>query len=478
MRRSVLCVLVALVLCFTFLPGQALAQTGIKIETEDMVITRTNYPSVKPAEGSVRIYAGEWSLSFEAHNYDVRDGYYRGYHADSVKARVFLDNVLLNERSFRSYAGGFEWIDGIYVGHSSTGGQTLSISELGEHEVRIEVWHGDETQPQDTYGFNVLVVKPEVSGLQARSRVVRAIGENSLGVSFTNGGNENMRQAVLAVADSGGLAIEPGEVELGDVNPGEQVSASFAVSSPASVTLGTTQIRFSLSFIDYAGVPHEEDIYGEVEVYRLSPTLTLLLPDSVENGSNVEILAVLKDPDGNPVAGENITLTIGGVELGTFKTDSNGAARASYRATETGAFDVGASFPGSASYSASSASADLTVTPAVFPLWIILLAVIIVASVVGLAAYLKRRGPRRRAARHIGGLPYRTMCLTVISGMAVMTFCYAGLMGLLILATATAVGILPAVAKVKRTHCMEVIMLPCILYFAGAKDGVLAALGL
>ena len=84
----------------------------------------------------------------------------------------------------------------------------------------------------------------------------------------------------------------------------------------------------------------------------------------------------------------------------------------------------------------------------------------------------------RLAARHIGRLPYRGMCLTVISGMAVMTFLYAGLMGLLILATATAIGVLPAVAKVKRTHAMGVIMMPVILYFAGLKDAVLSAFGL
>jgi putative membrane protein len=59
-----------------------------------------------------------------------------------------------------------------------------------------------------------------------------------------------------------------------------------------------------------------------------------------------------------------------------------------------------------------------------------------------------------------------------------MTFWYAGLMGLLILATATAIGVLPAVTNVKRTHCMGVIMVPCILHFAGAKDVVLAAMGL
>lgn len=82
------------------------------------------------------------------------------------------------------------------------------------------------------------------------------------------------------------------------------------------------------------------------------------------------------------------------------------------------------------------------------------------------------------AAHHIGKLPHRAMSLAVIAGIVVMTFWYAGLIGLLILAVATAVGFLPAAVNVKRTHCMGVIMLPCILYFAGMKDSVLAALGL
>ena len=82
------------------------------------------------------------------------------------------------------------------------------------------------------------------------------------------------------------------------------------------------------------------------------------------------------------------------------------------------------------------------------------------------------------AARHIGALPYRKMCLIVIAFITVMTFLYAGAMGLFILTTATAIGLLPAVTKVKRTHCMGVIMLPCILYFAGLKGSVLSMLGL
>ena len=104
-----------------------------------------------------------------------------------------------------------------------------------------------------------------------------------------------------------------------------------------------------------------------------------------------------------------------------------------------------------------------------------LIGVALVAGGIAAVLHLKLG---RFAARRIQHLPYRAMCFTVIAGMVGMTFWYAGLMGLLILTTATAIGVLPAVAKVKRTHCMGVIMVPCILYFAGAKGGVLAALGL
>jgi hypothetical protein len=267
------------------------------------------------------------------------------------------------------------------------------------HEVRIEVWHGTETTPQDTYSFNVTVVEPEVSGLQASSRVVRALGDNSLAVSFTNGGNENMRQAVLSVADPKGLTITPSQVELGDVRVGQSTSANFDVSSPAGVTLGTVLVRFSLSFIDYAGVSHTEDVSGTVEVYRLSPTLTVSAPSEVENGSTVEIAATLKDLRGNPIANENVTLTAGGVSIGTFRTDSGGVARASYRATETGTLNVGASFSGSASYDATSTSGEFTVTPAAaFPYWVILL----IALPMALAAVLVIWRRRRREGKPTG----------------------------------------------------------------------------
>ncbi|KXB09468.1 hypothetical protein AKJ35_00800 [candidate division MSBL1 archaeon SCGC-AAA833F18] len=65
-----------------------------------------------------------------------------------------------------------------------------------------------------------------------------------------------------------------------------------------------------------------------------------------------------------------------------------------------------------------------------------------------------------------------------MASIIVFSIYYAGVWGIPILATATAIGLLPAAVGVKRTHCMGVIILPCILYFAGLKDVVLAALGL
>ena len=82
------------------------------------------------------------------------------------------------------------------------------------------------------------------------------------------------------------------------------------------------------------------------------------------------------------------------------------------------------------------------------------------------------------AARYMDRFPYRALGIAVLIFMIAMTIYYAGISWLLVLATATAIGLLPATVRVKRTHAMGVIMVPCIAYFAGIKGGLLAALGL
>lgn len=83
----------------------------------------------------------------------------------------------------------------------------------------------------------------------------------------------------------------------------------------------------------------------------------------------------------------------------------------------------------------------------------------------------------RLAAQHIRSLPYKWMCLGVMASIVGFSIYYAGIWGIVILATSTSVGLLPATLGVKRTHCMGCLMLPVILYFSGLDNLVLGALG-
>ncbi|MEW6592749.1 MAG: tripartite tricarboxylate transporter permease [Candidatus Hadarchaeota archaeon] len=95
----------------------------------------------------------------------------------------------------------------------------------------------------------------------------------------------------------------------------------------------------------------------------------------------------------------------------------------------------------------------------------------------GIAAVLNLR-LGKLAARRMGAVPYRPLCASVLVLITGMVVFYSGPTGLLVFGTATVMGMLPAFFHVKRTHCMGVIMLPCILYFAGVKGGAMAAIGL
>jgi putative membrane protein len=95
----------------------------------------------------------------------------------------------------------------------------------------------------------------------------------------------------------------------------------------------------------------------------------------------------------------------------------------------------------------------------------------------GIAAILHLRFGKLYA-RCMDRVPYRTICSAVLIFIVALTVQLSGLAGALVLATATAIGILAAATKVKRTHVMGVIMLPCILYFAGVKGSLISSLGL
>lgn len=82
------------------------------------------------------------------------------------------------------------------------------------------------------------------------------------------------------------------------------------------------------------------------------------------------------------------------------------------------------------------------------------------------------------AAKNIKRLPYKPICLVVMGLIVGLSFIYAGVWGIPILLTATEVGLLPPCTKVKRTHCMGVLMVPIILYFAGLENAVTSIMGI
>ncbi len=60
---------------------------------------------------------------------------------------------------------------------------------------------------------------------------------------------------------------------------------------------------------------------------------------------------------------------------------------------------------------------------------------------------------------------YRRLVVGIISFITLMVFYFSGIVGLLILVTSTAVGIIPGLLRVKRSHAMGCLLLPVILFF-------------
>lgn len=68
----------------------------------------------------------------------------------------------------------------------------------------------------------------------------------------------------------------------------------------------------------------------------------------------------------------------------------------------------------------------------------------------------------------ISSLSHRTLCLAALIFILAIVPLLSGLPGLLILFTATCVGLIPPLAGVRRTHVMGLILAPAILYQFGA----------
>jgi putative membrane protein len=60
---------------------------------------------------------------------------------------------------------------------------------------------------------------------------------------------------------------------------------------------------------------------------------------------------------------------------------------------------------------------------------------------------------------------YRSFSLSVLAFLVLLVSAFTGVIGLLIFATSTAIGVLAPLAGVKRSHCMAVLIIPTIMYY-------------
>ncbi|MBI4177191.1 MAG: tripartite tricarboxylate transporter permease [Candidatus Aenigmarchaeota archaeon] len=105
---------------------------------------------------------------------------------------------------------------------------------------------------------------------------------------------------------------------------------------------------------------------------------------------------------------------------------------------------------------------------------------IIVGSILlssGVAAFLSLK-ISKRALGFMQKINYSMVSRFVIVFISFMVFSFSGLTGLLVLSTATSIGILCERFGVKRMHCMGCLLLPTILFFSGNVSNVMSLFGL
>ena len=95
----------------------------------------------------------------------------------------------------------------------------------------------------------------------------------------------------------------------------------------------------------------------------------------------------------------------------------------------------------------------------------------------GIAAFVSLK-ISSRALNAMRKINYSLVSRSVIVFISSLVFLFSGFTGLLVLFTATSIGLLCERLGVKRTHCMGCLLLPTILFFSGNVNALISILGL
>ena len=88
-----------------------------------------------------------------------------------------------------------------------------------------------------------------------------------------------------------------------------------------------------------------------------------------------------------------------------------------------------------------------------------------VALIVGSIAAILTLFFTKKFSQFITKVNYKWLCISIITFISILVFYFSGIYGFLVLIVSTAVGIIPPIIGVKRSHSMGCLLLPVILWF-------------
>ena len=246
-----------------------------------------------------------------------------------------------------------------------------------QHQVTIPNWQGPKTYGlraelysspsqtlQDMTSFTVVVVKLFVSNWSPLSSTI-PVGKASptpLTVTFTNGGNDYMRNTIVSIANPSGMEVNPPSQALGDIPKAESRTASFLVRAPETLSPGQYTLNFKIEYDDFKGGHHVETKPAPVNVVKQETKIDLSVsPNTIKVGEAVKITASLISGNGDPLRDEQINFFLDSNLLGSSVTDGSGNAFFEFKVEEAGQFQVKATYSGSSRYEACSNVTSLTV---------------------------------------------------------------------------------------------------------------------
>jgi len=243
----------------------------------------------------------------------------------------------------------------------ANGNAQLSAANFtpGSYDVRAQYLGDSSNNISGSSGDTTLLVSTSGSGGNPTTTATQLAYTGAVEATY---GTQATLSGQLVEGGGGALAGEPLTLTMGSQSCTTGLTdGSGNASCQITVTQSAGQYPVTATF---AGDSNWTPSSGS-GTFTVDPAATTLTYDGATTaayGADATLSATLKDPNGNPVAGESVHLTMGSQSCDGV-TDSNGEAACTITVSQApGPYPIAATFGGDGNYSGSSASGTFTVT--------------------------------------------------------------------------------------------------------------------